>query len=126
MKTLKISMLALLLLIVNFAFAQQNPPKTPEDRANNQTKNLTEKLGLSADQQKSVYTIALQHAQQQNADRTKYQGDREGMRNARKQNMDTYDAGLSKILTTDQMTKYNQLKAEQKANRQQGGGQRGG
>ncbi len=119
-------MLALLMLVGNFVWAQQQTPKTPEERAANQTKRLTENLGLNTDQNKSVYSLALAHAQQQDADRAKYQNDREGMRNARKQNMDTFEAGLAKVLTADQMTKYNQMKADEKAKRQQGGGPRGG
>lgn len=126
MKTLKIGILALLLLIGTFAKAQQSDAKSPEARATAQTQKLVQQLGLSADQEKSVYTLCLQHAQQQAADRTKYEGDREGMRNARKQNSETLDANLGKVLTADQKTKYEQLKQEEKANRQQGGGgQRG-
>ena len=113
MKALKISMLALLLVIGNFAWAQQ---KAPEDRANNQAKRLAEKLGLSAEQEKKVYAIALLNAQQQDADRAKYQDDREILMSACKQNMNNYDAGLAKILTADQLAKYNQLKAERRAN----------
>ena len=121
MKTLQTLLFALLLLSGNFARAQH---KAPKERANNQAKRLTEKLGLSAEQEKKVYAIALQNAQQQDADRAKYQDNREDMINACKQNMDNYDAGLAKILTTDQLTKYNQLKAERRAH--QGGGLGGG
>ena len=113
MKTLQILMVALLLLLSNFARAQH---KAPEERANNQAKRLTEKLGLSAEQEKKIYALALQNAQQQDADRAKYQDDRESLINARKQNMNNYDAGLAKILTADQLAKYNQLKAERRAN----------
>ena len=126
MKTLKMSMLALLMLVGNFVWAQQPAQKTAEERATNHSKRMTSQLGLSADQSKSVYSLALTHAQQQDADRAKYQNDREGMKNARKQNMDTFEAGLAKVLTADQMTKYNQMKADDKAKRQQGGGPRGG
>jgi len=126
MKTLKMSMLALLMLVGNFIWAQQGSPKTAEERATNQSKKMTTELGLNADQSKSVYSLALTHAQQQDADRAKYKDDREGMKNARKQNMDTFEAGLAKVLTADQMTKYNQMKADEKAKRQQNGGPRGG
>ena len=111
MRPLQILALALFLLIGNFARAQQ---RTPECRANNQAKSLMEKLGLSAEQEKKVYTLALQNVQQQDADRIKYQDDQESLMHARKQNMDNYDAALSKILTREQLAKYNQLKAERK------------
>ncbi len=112
-KNLQILILTLLLLVGNYAWAQH---KTPEDRANNQAQRLTEKLGLSAEQEKKIYSLALQNAQQQDADRAKYQDDRGSLMNACKQNMSNYDMGLSKILTTDQLLKYNQLKAERRAN----------
>src|SRR6202012_4865502 len=124
--TLKIGVIALLMMIGNFTWAQQQSPKTADERATTRSKKLAQQLGLTADQEKSVYTLALQQAQQQDADRTKYQGDREGMRNARKANMETFDTGLNKILTADQKTKYEQYKADEKAKLQQGGGQREG
>ena len=129
MKSLKIAALSLFMLVANFTWAQQNNQnsKTPEERATEHSNALTQKLGLSTDQQKSVYAACLQRAQQSDADRTKYQGDREGMRAARKQNNDTFDASMDKILTADQKTKYQQLKQEEEAKRKQGGGrQRGG
>ncbi|HKC67056.1 MAG TPA: hypothetical protein VKG26_02420 [Bacteroidia bacterium] len=129
MKSLKIAALSLFMLVANFTWAQQNNQnsKTPEERATEHSTMLTQKLGLSADQQKSVYTACLQRAQQNEADRTKYQGDREGMRAARKQSNDAFDASMDKILTADQKTKYQQLKQEEEAKRKQGGGrQRGG
>ena len=109
MKALQLLLLAI--LIGNFAQAQQ---KTPEDRANNQAKNLMEKLGLTVNQEKEIYALALKNVRQQDADRVKYQNDKESMMHAIKQNMNNYDAGLSKILTTEQLAKYNQLKEEQR------------
>lgn len=123
MKTLKISMLALLLAIGNYVFAQpQGGGKTAEERATSHSQKLTQQLGLSADQQKSAYAACLTRAQQMDADRVKFQGDREGMRASRKQTNQTFETSLGQILTPEQKTKWEQIKADEKAKRQEGGG----
>ena len=117
MKTVKIGIMVLLMAIGNFVMGQQSDNKTPEERATMHSKKLSQQLGLNADQEKSVYSACLQRAQQQEADKAKYQGDREAMKNARKQNNDTFDASISKVLTADQKTKYEQVKQEEKDKR---------
>ena len=134
MKTLKIGILALFLAFGNLVWAQQagssqnqNASKTPEERATMHSKKLAQQLGLTADQEKSVYNYALQQAQQQDADRAKFSGDREAMRSARKQSSQTFETNVGQILTADQKTKYEQIKQEEREKRQNGGGgQRGG
>jgi protein CpxP len=126
MKSLKTGMLALLMLVGNFVWAQQKESKTPEQRATEHSQKLTQQLGLSADQQKTVYAACLQRAQQMEADRAKNQGDRAAMKAAREQSNQTFDASMDKILTADQKTKYEQIKQDEQAKRQQGGGHRGG
>lgn len=121
MKSLKTIVLALCMVLVNFAWAQQND-KTPEARATEHSQKLTKQLNLTADQQKTVYAACLQRAQQNEADRTKFEGNRDGMRAARQQNNQTFDASLDKILTADQKTQYEKMKQDEKAKRQQGGG----
>jgi len=130
MKTLAIAIFTLLISFSHVAKAQQqrsneNANKTPEERATMHSKKLTEQLGLSADQEKSIYTYCLQHAQQQDADRAKFQGDREAMKNAHMQNRQNLDTNIEGILTSDQKTKYAQIKEEEKAKFQQNGAQRG-
>jgi protein CpxP len=128
MKTLKIGIVALVLLFSNFIQAQQpnqNANRTPEERAKMHSKKLTEQLGLTADQEQNIYTYCLQHAQQQEADRAKYKGDREAMKNAHMQNNQNFDANIEKILTADQKTKYAQIKQEEKAKFEQNREQRG-
>jgi len=129
MKKLKIGMVALLMVIGNMAWAHrsaspknQQASKTPEERAAAHSKRLTEKLGLNPDQQKSIYDFCLQRAQQEDADRAKFQNDKEGMRNARKQNEQNFETNLAKVLTADQKTKYEQMKQEQKEKRKEKGG----
>ena len=125
MKTLKIGILALLMSIGNFVFAQQQGGKTAEERATAHSQKLTQELGLNADQQKSTYTACLTRAQQMEADRAKNQGDRDAMRAGRKQIEQTFETSMGQILTPEQKTKWEQIKADEKAKRQGGGG-RGG
>ena len=113
MKNFKIGMIALLMLIGNLAGAQQST-QTPEERATARSTKLTQNLGLTADQQKSVYDYCLQRAQQADADRTKYQGNKEAMRNARKQNEANFETNLYTILTADQKSKFEQMKQQRK------------
>jgi hypothetical protein len=136
MKKLKIGIVALLMVaglcpfgIGSMAWAhrsasQQNQQasKTPDERAAAHSKRLTEKLGLNPDQQKSIYDFCVQRAQQEDADRAKFQNDKEGIRNARKQNEQNFENNLSKVLTADQKTKYEQMKQEQKEKRKERGG----
>jgi Ni/Co efflux regulator RcnB len=121
MKKLKIGMVALLMIVGSMAWAQnsansqnQKAAKTAEERATAHSNKLTKDLGLSQEQQKSVYTLCLQRAQQEDADRAKFQNDKEGMRNARKQNEGNFETNLAKVLTADQKTKFEQMKQAQK------------
>ncbi len=125
MKSLKTIALALLMVVANFAWAQQNS-KTVEERATEHSQKLTQQLNLTADQQKTVYAACLQRAQQNDADKAKNEGNREGMKAAREQNNQTFEASLNKILTPDQKTQYEKFKQDEKAKRQQGGGRQGG
>ncbi|HEV7348598.1 DUF4890 domain-containing protein [Telluribacter sp.] len=106
-------LLAMMLLVVSMtAFAQRGGgDRTPEQRAENQTKLMTEKLGLSEKQQKQVYTLNLNRGQKMQALRESQ--NREGMR-AEQEN---FRKELSAILTPDQQEKY---KAMQQEMRQRG------
>ena len=121
MKKLKIGMVALLMIVGSMAWAQssansqnQKAAKTAEERATEHSNKLTKDLGLSQEQQKSVYSLCLQRAQQEDADRAKFQNDKEGMKNARKQNEGNFETNLAKVLTADQKTKFEQMKQTQK------------
>jgi Spy/CpxP family protein refolding chaperone len=61
------------------------------------------------------------------ADRAKNQGNREAMKAGRQQINQTFEVSMGQILTPEQKTKWEQIKADEKAKRQEGGGgQRGG
>ena len=113
MKKLKIGMITLIMIIVNMVWAQnQQSSQTAEVRATERSNKLKENLGLSADQQKSVYNFCLQRAQQEDADRAKNQGNKDAMRSARKQNEQNFETNLYKVLTPDQKTKFEQMKQQ--------------
>lgn len=79
---------------------------TPEERATKQAQRMTQALQLTADQKQQVYDLALQTAKQMEAARSS--GDRSAMKAMRDQN----DAKMKSILTADQYTKFEQIKAE--------------
>ncbi|RSK46967.1 hypothetical protein [Hymenobacter rigui] len=87
---------------------------TPEQRADRQAQNLTRQLSLSADQTPKVRAIALAQAQEMQTLRDKYTtaGSRQGMGQDLKATQEKYDAQLKAVLTTDQYTKYTQLRED--------------
>lgn len=88
---------------------------TPEVRAERQTTMLTEKLGLSEDQQKKVYTLQL--ARMQKMQELREAQNRDGMKTAN----EDFQKNMAAILTADQAKKYEEMEAETRANRGQGG-----
>lgn len=117
---MKRGIIAIIMAFVSFtAFAQRDMAKmTPEARAENQTKNLTETLGLSADQQKQVYTLNLARAQKMEEMRNSQDTDRSKMR----ESMEAFNTDLQKVLTPEQQEKYKTAMEERRKN---GGAGRG-
>ena len=121
MRKLKFGMVVILMIVGSMAWAQnsatqqnQQAPKTAEEKATSHSNKLTKELGLTADQQKSVYNFCLQRAKQEDADRAKFLNNKEGMKNARKQNEQTFETNMATVLTADQKTKFEQMKQEQR------------
>ena len=113
------SLLAILLAFVSFTtFAQRGGNATPEQRAENQTKTLTENLKLSDDQQKKVYDLSLARAKKMQELRDAQNMDREQMRAS----METFNTEISKILTVEQQEKYKTWLEDRRNNRGGGGG----
>lgn len=110
-----------LLVLGTASYAQQRGGgnATPEVRAERQTKMMTEKLALSEDQQKKVYTLQL--ARGQKMEELREAKNRDGMKTAN----EDFEKNLAAILTPDQAKKYEAMQAEARAQRGQGGGQRG-
>ncbi|MCE7069990.1 DUF4890 domain-containing protein [Dyadobacter sp. CY327] len=116
---MKKTMLAMLMALFSIAaFAQrQDSDMTPEKRAENQTKQMTEKLNLSEDQQKQVYNLTLARTQKMKELRDAQTADREQMRAS----METYNNEVAKILTVEQQEKYKTMLDDRR-----GGDRRGG
>lgn len=114
----KLMMMLGLLVLGTASYAQRGGNATPEMRAERQTKMMTEKLGLSEDQQKQVYTLQL--ARGQKMQELREAQNRDGMKTAN----EDFQKNLAAILTPDQAKKYEEMEAEMRANRGQGGGPR--
>ncbi|MHA4742104.1 DUF4890 domain-containing protein [Dyadobacter sp. MSC1_007] len=117
---MKRTLFAILLAFASLtAFAQrQGGNMTPEARAENQTKTLTENLKLSEEQQKQVYNLSLTRAQKMQEMRDAQNMDREKMRAS----METFNTELGKILTVEQQEKYKTMLEDRRNNRGNGGG----
>jgi Spy/CpxP family protein refolding chaperone len=118
---MKRTMLAMLMAFFSItAFAQrQDSDMTPEKRAENQVKTMTEKLSLSEDQQKQIYNLTLARAQKMKELREAQTTDREQMRAS----METYNNEVAKLLTVEQQEKYKTMLEDRRGGG--GGGGRG-
>ena len=118
---MKKTMLAMLMAFFSItAFAQrQNADMTPEMRAENQVKTMTEKLTLSEDQQKQIYNLTLARTQKMKEMRDAKTVDREQMRAS----METYNNEVAKLLTVEQQEKYKTMLEDRRGGG--GGGSRG-
>ena len=114
---MKKGLFAILLAFASFtAFAQRpDANATPEQRAEAQTKTLTESLKLTEDQQKQVYALNLERGKQMVEMRSAQTPDREKMR----ESMEAYNTALIKILTPEQQESYKKIMEERRG---QGGG----
>ncbi|HEV7380705.1 MAG TPA: hypothetical protein VGN64_12985 [Dyadobacter sp.] len=97
-------LIAFVLTLAGFtSFAQRpNDNRTPEQRAEAQTKSLTESLKLSEEQQKQIYTLNLDRTKQMAEIRASGNPDREKMRAS----MDDYNVAVNKVLTAEQQEVY--------------------
>ncbi|MCE7059117.1 Spy/CpxP family protein refolding chaperone [Dyadobacter sp. CY343] len=112
----KILFVFLLTFATVTAFAQRQGGggnMTAEQRAENQTKTLTENLNLSEDQKKQVYNLSLARAQKMQELREKSNGDRSEMRAS----METFNNEIAKILTVEQQEKYKTMLEDRRGNR---------
>jgi len=97
---------------------QQNN-KTPEDKAQKQTQEMTSQLGLSQTQQQQVYNLNLSKINQTNAIKAKYNGDMQAAQPELKPVHEQYKTNLNTILTPDQAAKWEQIKQQEKQQHQQ-------
>lgn len=102
---------------LTFTAAAQNDAKkaaqenmTPEQRADKETKNATEKLGLSADQAAKFKVYSLERARSNKALReqakTTSKEERPKLKEQRKANNDKFFANVNSILNAEQQVKW--------------------
>lgn len=90
------------------ASAQRPPMMTPEER----TKQLTDSLSLTKDQQTKVLKIYQEVDKKREEIFNANSGDRDAMRSAMREVMDKTDKDIEALLTAKQKTKYEAMKAE--------------
>ena len=116
MKTFKLSVFVLILLISNVIFAQKEMQnaKTPEERAKNQTKILTKACNLTEDQQLNVEKVLLNSIlklKELRSVKPTKRGERLAEIQAVKENQNTE---IKKILSEEQYNKYLEVLEKQK------------
>lgn len=121
---MKRAILTVAIAVMGFtaAFAQDTtrkarremPKMTAEQRAEKATASMEKKLSLTADQKTKVYQVELDRAKKMDALRTGNPADMKAKRGEMKASMDKSKADLDNILTPEQKTKMETIRAEQK------------
>jgi hypothetical protein len=99
--------------------AAMRTPRTPEQRAEMQTRHLTKSLALSTDQQTQVKAIILSRAVQMDSLRTQTTLDKTERMAQMKAAKDASDADMQKVLSADQYQKYLQMQDDRMEKMQQ-------
>ena len=112
MKKLMIILFTVAIASVN-GFSQGPPPKnaaakTPEQRAENQTKRLTKELGLTAEQQVKAKAIILQREEA-----------KENLQKATREGHEKTKSAFKAFLTPEQFQKFEKKEEEMKKNREE-------
>jgi periplasmic protein CpxP/Spy len=119
MKMLKVLMIgAALSFGMSTVYAQEATEKTPEERAANQTAQMTESLSLTPDQQAKVAEINLGVALKNDAVRKNASMTPEQKKEAIQGNNEGRKASLKTVLTAEQYTKMEAQVEQRKANQQ--------
>ena len=93
----------------------EQPKKTPEERAKQQSQKMAVKLGLSEDQKEKVYKLSLLSARKMDQLRARADNEREAKKAQAKQIQEENDSALKNdVLTPEQYAKYVQMKEDQK------------
>lgn len=89
------------------ASAQRGPMMTPEER----TKQLSDSLNLTKDQQTKVLKIYQESDKKRQELFNSNSGDRESMRSAMREMMDKTNKEIAALLTAKQKTKFEEMNA---------------
>lgn len=92
----------------------------PVERAKQTTKELTEKLDLKKDQEKTVYDLNLKTNKEMSVAFKEADGDREAMRAKMGKTREAYNKEMKKILSESQWEKYEKYQEERRKQRGQG------
>lgn len=114
-------MLGVLMLSATLTFAQQGQNRTPEERAQRQTEQLTKQLSLSADQTTKVQALSLERAKKM--EELRAGGERPDREKLQALQTD-FDTKLKPVLTADQWTQYEKFREEQRERMRNRGGNR--
>jgi len=112
MKTIKFTLMLSLILFSIQIFSQN---KSPQERATNQTRNITKTCGLSKDQQPRVEQILLTSIEKMDALKEQQTTQKEKHQQEIKSINDREDMDMRATLTPDQYQKYITAKEEAKA-----------
>lgn len=119
-KFVKMMILALPMLCINVAFAQEEngpegePNMTPEQIAEKKTARMKEELSLTADQEKQIYDINLAHATQMK----QYREEMRILKEKTKAEKESTRTKIKAVLTPEQNVIFDQ-KAEEMKERQE-------
>jgi Spy/CpxP family protein refolding chaperone len=129
MKSIKIALLLAVSMLAVGAFAQQNPPPPGGGRGpqsvDDQLKNLTDKLNLSADQQAKIKPILEDTRSQMQKIRQDDSMSREDKMAKGRSLREAANSRIRDVLTDDQKKAFDDLQKEmreQQRQRQQGSG----
>ena len=92
--------------------ARKGKDQNPTERAEKQTRKMTEQLGLNDEQSKALQQLNLEYAEKRKALFEKNKDNREANRKEMKQLKDDQKAATSKILTPEQMKQLEEMKPE--------------
>lgn len=103
------------------AKSRHHGPMKPEDKAEKMTAVMKEKLALTAAQESSIKTANLDFVKKQGELRAKRKAgaDSAALREEARRIRKEYDAAVKKILTPDQLPKWEALKQEMRQKRSQ-------
>jgi len=112
--------IAIAVMGLSAAFAQdstkrvrrQMPKMTAEQRAEKTTARLEKELNLTADQKSKIYAVELENAKKMDSWRSADRGDMKGKMKDRKEAMQAQKAKIDGILTAEQKTKMEAVRAE--------------
>jgi protein CpxP len=103
-------------------YSQHKPHRSPEEKATQVADTLSKQLALSSEQKSKIYTMALEHAKAVRAIKDKKEADRKAAHSEMKTLREGYEKNLKTVLNNEQITKWEQLKAQRKDKHHKGKG----